>query len=162
MKFSQGANCNEALRYATGCNLGNISGQLRVGEGELMAEHIDLGTELAAYGGSTDDQSRSVEGAPNVLRQQSLGGPRRIRLADLQAQGFNTEPPPGYAAGGMVAPRTGRISFSMSDGYTVEPVPGAVIYGQGRLPPDWLADADIDAPSIKVRLWLNDDETPGS
>ena len=52
---------------------------------------IDLGIELANY---TGELPQRPDGAtiPRI-RQRGVGV--SIRLADLQAQGFNTEPPPG-------------------------------------------------------------------
>ena len=64
-----------------------------------MAEHIDLGDELGAW----EDPVDSPPAAPPPLdRGQSRGRGRWMPLADLQAQGFNTTPPPGFAAGGRI------------------------------------------------------------
>lgn len=80
-----------------------------------MAEHIDLGSELAAYGGRGDDETPAYPDKytnPAWLDRRHLSAPRTVPLADLEAGGFNTTPPPGYrmmsgfASGGPVLPST--------------------------------------------------------
>lgn len=55
---------------------------------------IDIGNELADYG---DQDPAEQPRLPGFVRERRGGGVS-IRLADLQAQGFNRTPPPGYRA----------------------------------------------------------------
>jgi hypothetical protein len=53
---------------------------------------IDLGDELADYGKKPTPLSMPPNGSPVPMP----------RLKDLQAQGFNTDPPPGFEELGMI------------------------------------------------------------
>jgi hypothetical protein len=69
---------------------------------------IDLAVELAGYGGelperhsgpSVADRATAVGGYAAggfIAGPGPGGGGRLVPLADLQAQGFNTTPPPGF------------------------------------------------------------------
>jgi hypothetical protein len=58
---------------------------------------IDLGVELVHYG---DERAQQQHGFTlsdlHNMRARSYWAPATKRLADLQAQGFNTVPPPGF------------------------------------------------------------------
>lgn len=112
-----------------------------------MAEHIDLGSELADYGGAEGDDGAPRGGTLPTLptvRQGLFETATRVPLAELQAAGFNTTPPPGFGASDIfkAALRSSHIDFDsgtfkirLTDG--AEPLPDAVVYGHGRLPEDW-------------------------
>jgi len=70
----------------------------------------------------------------------SSGGGRRIPLADLQAQGFNTTPPPGFAPGGLIRPDYRGFGISAADVFQ-------------KL---------TDLPTINVKTWLPGDDEAGS
>lgn len=77
---------------------------------------------------------------PTLDRGPSSGGGRRIPLADLQAQGFNTTPPPGFAPGGLIRPDYRGFGISAADVFQ-------------KL---------TDLPTINVKTWLPGDDEAGS
>ena len=77
---------------------------------------------------------------PTLDRGPSSGGGRRIPLADLQAQGFNTTPPPGFAPGGLIRPDYRGFGISAADVFQ-------------KL---------TDLPTINVKPWLPGDDEAGS
>lgn len=67
---------------------------------------VDLGVELVSYDGAVPVRPEKAPPGPDsqtiygFLQNHYVtagGGPRHIRLADLQDAGFNTTPPPGSA-----------------------------------------------------------------
>lgn len=79
-----------------------------------MTDHIDLGEALASF----DDglPPRPTRPAQPVATER-FDGSATIPLADLQAAGFNTLPPPGLqfprqpGSGSVVSTRQGRVTW---------------------------------------------------
>jgi ABC-type glycerol-3-phosphate transport system substrate-binding protein len=58
---------------------------------------LDLGDDLADYGGEAKVGTATLSDLTEVLATIPASTGHTVPLADLQRQGFNTTPPPGWS-----------------------------------------------------------------
>lgn len=111
---------------------------------------IDLGGELADYDDTHPAPSAAAPTLPGFVRERPGGGVT-VPLADLQAQGFNRTPPPGYRLQRTVTAVVKDLERLIS-----WPDPPTFVDGPIAKLARGLAG---DPPTLTAKTWMRGDES---